>query len=218
MVHCPQEFGFTDEEVRKMCDDYHLSHKYETFREWYDEYLFGEAHVYNPWSMVQFMDDLQENEDWFPRSYWANTSSNSIVRSLIDRADESVKEEIGQLIDGGEITKPVHEDITYGEIYDTMDNLRNFLFFTGYLRKVREEMDMGERQRYLTMRIPNAEVEYIFRSKIRSWFQEWIKQRDMSRLHTAFISKDTETFEEEMNSTYWRPSVPWMNMKIIITG
>ncbi len=193
-------FGFTDEEVRKMCDDYHLSHKYETFREWYDEYLFEEAHVYNPWSMVQFMDDLQENEDWFPRSYWANTSSNSIVRSLIDRADESVKKEIGQLIDGSEITKPVHEDITYGEIYDTMDDLRNFLFFTGYLRKVREEMDMGERQYYLTMRIPNAEVEYIFRSKIRSWFQERIKQRDMSRLHTAFINKDTETFEEEMNS------------------
>lgn len=192
-------FGFTEEEVRSMCDDYHLSHKYETFREWYDGYLFGKAHVYNPWSVIQFMDDLQENEDWFPRSYWANTSSNSIVRSLVDRADESVKGEIEQLIGGGEITKPVHEDITYGEIYDTMDNLWNFLFFTGYLRKVREEMDMGERQRYLTMRIPNAEVEYIFRSKIRSWFQEQIRQRDLGRLHTAFISKDTETFEEEMN-------------------
>ncbi|MCX4342224.1 MAG: AAA family ATPase, partial [Lachnospiraceae bacterium] len=107
-------FGFTDDEVRKMCGDFQLPDKYDTFKNWYNGYIFGRANVYNPWSVIQFMDDLKQNPDWFPRSYWANTSSNSIVRKLIERADDSVKGEIEHLIDGGTIEKPVHEDITYG--------------------------------------------------------------------------------------------------------
>lgn len=192
-------FGFTDAEVRKICEDYQLPHKYEVMKEWYDGYLFGKMNVYNPWSVIQFMDDLQENADWFPRAYWANTSSNSIVRSLIERSDESAREEIGRLIGGGMIEKIVHEDITYGEIYETMDNLWNFMFFTGYFRKVSERFDVEEKQHYLTLKIPNAEVESIFRNKIMTWFQEKIKQRDKARLYAAFLEKDAQTLEEELN-------------------
>lgn len=158
-------FGFTDDEVKKICIDYQLPDKYKTFKSWYNGYIFGNANVYNPWSVIRFMDDVSLNHDWFPRSYWANTSSNSIVRKLIEKADDSVKGEIEHLIDGGAIEKPVHEDITYDEIYNTMDNMWNFMFFTGYFRKVEERMDDND-VRWLTMRLPNREVRYIFREKI----------------------------------------------------
>ena len=190
-------FGFTDGEVRKMCGDFGLSDKYDTFRDWYNGYVFGKANVYNPWSVIQFMDDLKQNPDWFPRSYWANTSSNSIVRKLIERADDSVKGEIEHLIDGGVIEKPVHEDITYDEIYRTMDNMWNFMFFTGYFRKVEERMDDND-IRWLTMRLPNREVRYIFREKVMSWFQERIQEKDLTGLYTAFVNKDTAALEEEL--------------------
>lgn len=190
-------FGFKDEEVRKLCGDYGLSHKYEVIKNWYDGYRFGNADVYNPWSVIQFMFDLQANENCYPKAYWANTSLNSIVRELIEIADESVKAEIELLIDGGSIEKPIHEDITYGEVYETMDNLWNFMFFTGYFRKVSEQVSEND-IRYLTFRIPNREVRYIFYTKVNAWFQAKMKERDMSRLHKAFIQKDVEVLEAEL--------------------
>ena len=93
-------FGFTQEEVQKLCNDYGMSHKYDIMQEWYNGYIFGHTNVYNPWSVIQFIDDLTENENRFPRSYWANTSSNTVVRRLIELADDSVKSELENLIDG----------------------------------------------------------------------------------------------------------------------
>ena len=181
-------FGFTDDEVRKICRDFNLSDKYDICREWYNGYLFGNENVYNPWSVVQFVDDLAQNRNRFPRAYWANTSSNSIVRKLLEMADDSVKGEIEHLIDGGVIEKPVHEDITYDEVYKTMDNMWNFMFFTGYFRKVGERMDADD-IRWLAMRLPNREVRYIFREKIMVWFQERIQEKDLAALYTAFVNK-----------------------------
>jgi len=154
--------------------------------------------VYNPWSVISFLYDLTDNSNSIPRPYWANTSSNSIVRTLIDRADDSAKSEIETLISGGTIEKVVHEDITYGEIYDDMDSLWNFMFFTGYFRKVSERYDEFERKYYLTLTIPNIEVETIFRDHIRTWFAQRIKQRDLSILHTAFLKKDTDTLQAQL--------------------
>ena len=190
-------FGFTPKEIRKICDDFGMQHKYDTIQEWYNGYIFGNTNVYNPWSVIQFLDDLQENENWYPRSYWANTSSNTVVRKLIDMADDSVKSELENLIDGGTVEKPVHEDLTYGEVYESMDNLWNFMFFTGYFKKVDERMGEDD-TRYLTFAIPNREVRYIFREKIMTWFNEKMKVRDLTRLHTAFINKDTQTLQEEL--------------------
>ena len=191
-------FGFTENEVKQLCDDYGLSHKYELIRKWYNGYVFGEANVYNPWSAIQYIFDLLENDEWFPRAYWANTSSNSIVRKLIDVADGDTREEIERLIPGGTIDKPVHEDITYDEIYKTMDNLWNFMFFTGYFRKAGERMDDATGTRYLTLTIPNEEVRYIFREKVLGWFDEQVKLKDRSRLLRAFVETDAEVVEEEL--------------------
>lgn len=191
-------FGFTCEEVEKLCRDYGMPQKYETFKDWYNGYIFGNTNVYNPWSVIQLMDDLVENVNCLPSSYWANTSSNSIVRRLIEIADEDTKKEIEALIEGESITKPVHEDITYDEVYKTMDNLWNFLFFTGYLKKERLWMEEKTSQQYVELTIPNAEVKYIFRTKILSWFGEKVHAKDRSALFQAVTCHDVEKMEEEI--------------------
>lgn len=191
-------FGFTEVEVMRLCDDYHLTHKFPLIKEWYNGYVFGNVNVYNPWSVISFIGDLQVDENELPASYWANTSSNSIVRTLIEMADDETRSEIEQLIAGKSIEKPVHEDITYDEIYKTMDNLWNFMFFTGYFRRVGERMDVETKQRYVELKIPNEEVKYIFRNKVLGWFQEIINRKDLSVLYHALIRQDPATLEQEL--------------------
>lgn len=100
------------------------------------------------------------------------------------------------MIEGKTIEKPVHEDITYDEVYDNMDNLYNFMFFTGYFKKVSERME-GE-SRYIKFTIPNKEVKYIFKTKILKWFDQKIKMRDFTNMYNAVIDKNVEGFEEEL--------------------
>jgi len=190
-------FGFTNEEVKKMCKDYNMENKYELIKEWYNGYIFGNANVYNPWSAVRFIKDLTFDINEFPSSYWANTSSNSIVKSLIEKADDETKAEIETLIEGKTIEKPIHEDITYDEIYDSMDNLYNFMFFTGYFKKISERIE--DDKKYLELAIPNKEIKYIFREKVLKWFDAKIKAEDLSKVYTSVLKGDVETFQKEIN-------------------
>ena len=194
-----EHFGFTDEEVVKICDDYNMQHKYETIKQWFNGYIFGETNVYNPWSVMQYVDDLKANINRLPKSYWANTSSNSIVKSLIERADDITKGEIEDLIEGKTIEKPVHEDITYEDVYDNLDNLWNFMFFTGYFKKISERMDENTQENFVELAIPNLEVKYIFRTKILKWFNEKIKNEDLSILYTSIINGEVDVFQKEVN-------------------
>ena len=205
-------FGFTDDEVFKMLEDYGLSDKYEEVRSWYNGYIFGESNVYNPWSTIMYLrDHIGANRDYYPVSYWANTSSNSIVRDLIERADSDTKAEIERLIEGGSIEKPVHEDITYDEIYKEQDNLWNFMFFTGYLKKTAERFDEKKKSTCITMMIPNGETEYIYRQKIINWFrQEIVQKSDRSALFEAMQNGDAEGFEKEINKLL-TPSISYMD-------
>ena len=194
-----EHFGFTDDEVIKICEDYNMQQKYETIKQWFNGYIFGETNVYNPWSVMQYVDDLKANINRLPKSYWANTSSNSIVKSLIERADDITKGEIEALIEGKTIEKPVHEDITYDDVYDNLDNLWNFMFFTGYFKKISERMDENTQENFVELAIPNLEVKYIFRTKILKWFNEQIKLCDMTKMFNAIINKNLELFEIELN-------------------
>ncbi len=203
-------FGFTDDEVRDLLDFYGLSDKYEEVRSWYSGYIFGESNVYNPWSTIMYLSDhTGANRDYFPVSYWANTSSNSIVRDLIERADSDTKEEIERLIEGGSIEKQVHEDITYGEIYQSQDNLWNFMFFTGYLKKISQRFESNKI--YATLVIPNLETNYIYSEKIINWFRtDIINKADRTPLFTAMRNGDAEGFEREINKLL-APSISYMD-------
>ena len=190
--------GFTDAEIKKMCEDYDLGDKYPEVKDWYNGYNFGQANVYNPWSTMYYVSDHVDNHEKFPVAYWANTSGNAIVRTLIDRAGREVKDEIEVLISGGSIEKPIHEDITYDEIDsdNDIDNLWNFMFFTGYFKKVSERFE--DRTRYIMMEIPNQEVLYIFENKIREWFDGKLKQRNAEPLYNAIRSKDADALKNEL--------------------
>ncbi len=191
-------FGFTNKEINKICNDYDLNDKYEELKDWYNGYIFGDENVYNPWSVVRYVKDMRINGEEYPTSYWANTSSNSIVKSLIERADDKTKNEIEALIEGKTIEKPIHEDITYDEVYDTLDNLWNFMFFTGYFKKISERVDR-EDNRFIELAIPNKEVKYIFRTKILKWFNEKIKTENLSYLYTSILNGDIKVFQKEIN-------------------
>lgn len=185
-------FGFTETEVEKMLKDYDLEQKIPEVKDWYDGYLFGDTEVYNPWSVINYVKTAISNKNPLPKPYWSNTSSNSIVRSLVEKADEEAKSEIETLIQGGIIEKPVHEDITYEDIDKSQDNLWNFLFFTGYLKKIGEYR--VDRTIYLKLAIPNEEVAYIYENTIQEWFRQRLEQTDLSYLYTAVLEGDCETF------------------------
>ncbi len=193
-------FGFKADEVQQLCHYYNMEDAYRVVREWYDGYTFGQTDIYNPWSVIQYVDDARANPNWLPMAYWANTSSNSIVRTLIDHSDDDGKMQIEELLAGGSIRVQIHEDITYGEIYDSSDNLWNFMYFTGYLRKISEWMEGSSI--YAELVIPNKEVHYIFEQKVQNWFRERMKGRDMTQLYTAFVNKDCAALEELINDIF----------------
>lgn len=187
-------FGFVQEEVDALLEYYGITEKREEARKWYDGYLFGNKEVYNPWSMINYVDDAISQSVFFPKPYWSNTSSNSIVKELIQNADSKAKMEIEYLIAGGTIEKQMHEDITYGDIYQSQDNLWNFLFFTGYLKTVSQRSE--ENEIYLTLKIPNEEIRYIYRNTIKEWFEQKIKVLDFRPMYEAVFKGDSETFEQ----------------------
>lgn len=121
------------------------------------------------------------------------------LKSLIERADDITKSEIEALIEGKTIEKAVHEDITYNDVYDNLDNLWNFMFFTGYFKKISERMDENTQEKFVELAIPNLEVKYIFRTKILKWFNEKIKSEDLSLLYTSIIKGEVDVFQREVN-------------------
>lgn len=206
-------FGFTAKETEDLLKFYDRESFMDTVREWYDGYLFGETEVYNPWSVINYVKQIWANPKAFPQPFWANTSSNSIVRTLVEGADIRVKQEIESLIEGEAIEKPVHEDIlesiplwreehakseeiTYEDIEPGKpgENLWNFLFFTGYLKKVKERMEGNVH--YISMTIPNEEVRYIYKNTVLAWFDSCVRKKDFSAFYKSIIGGDADLFEK----------------------
>ena len=182
-------FGFIQSEVNRILEYYEGNDKNSEVQKWYDGYFFGETEVYNPWSVINYVDN-----NFSAKPYWSNTSSNSIIRHLVEQADQKTKAELQELMDGGVIEKPVHEDITYEDMNRTNDNLWNFLFFTGYLKKIAERQE--ERNIYLKMALPNWEVKYIYENTIMEWFETELQKQNFSDLYQAMEEMDTEKIRE----------------------
>ena len=190
-------FGFTEDEVKAMLAYYDLAAELPEVKRWYDGYLFNETEIYNPWSILKYVNDRKDKVTKFALPYWSNTSSNSIVREMVGEADADAKRDLETLINGGTIEKQVHEDITYGDIHQSQDNLWNFLFFTGYLKKVGEQKEGNNLK--LEMKIPNIEIATIYENSISYWFEQRIKQTDRSQLKHALETGDCEAAEHFIN-------------------
>ena len=186
-------FGFTEEETERMLIDYGLEDRIPEAKDWYNGYIFGKDEIYNPWSIINYVYSIATDGKQFPEPYWSNTSSNQIIKDMVWQADEDMRKELDTLIGGGTIEKKIHENITYGDIHESEDNLWNFLFFTGYMKKVSERMDGDDV--YVTMKIPNREIRSVYRNQISSWFDKVVKNTDRGVLNKAILEGDTEAIE-----------------------
>jgi len=191
-------FGFTQGEVDAILKYYGLEEKRQLLRDWYDGYMFGNTEVYNPWSCVLAVTGWRKSMNALPSPHWVNTSSNSIVRKMIDMVKGEAKTELETLMTGGTISKVIHEDITYDEVYMNSDNIWNFMFFTGYLKKVSESLDGVKK--VLELSIPNMELRYIYETKIQEWFRERVNQRDFGKFHEAVLSGNATVVQEELGN------------------
>lgn len=187
-------FGFTEEEVKELLSFYQLDDKFDEVKNWYDGYRFGKTEIYNPWSIINYVNAAMTDPQAYPRPYWSNTSSNSIIKELIENADSAMKQEIEDLIAGGRVKKPVHEDITYDSIYESQDNLWDFLYFTGYLKSGRESFE--DDTEYVEFMIPNREIRTIYKRTIMTWFDKKMQNMDRSELIRALEDGDCEQFEK----------------------
>lgn len=193
-----EAFGFTQAETEQMLADYGIAERIPEAKEWYNGYLFGQTEIYNPWSIVKYVSSVAVNHEQFPAPHWANTSSNQIIKDMIIHADESVADDLDCLISGGTIEKQIHEDITYEDIHESDDNLWNFLFFTGYMKKVSERQE-GKRI-YITMKIPNMEIGYIYETQITEWLNQLVKDTDRTELYRAVMEGDTKCIASGVES------------------
>ena len=172
-VRFDETFGFTDAEVKKMLEYYGLDKYSETVKEWYDGYRFGNADVYCPWDVINFCSDHLENQKLQPKNYWANTSGNDVINHFIESVNEPqkvTKIELEQLVNGGMVQKEINTELTYKELYSSVDNLWSTLFMTGYLTQ-RGEAD-GNRYNLV---IPNQEIRNIVINHILKMFQNTVK-------------------------------------------
>ena len=191
-----EHFGFTDSEVMRLLADYNLSDHFDVTKSWYDGYRFGDADVYCPWDVVNYVDLLKADPKAKPRAFWINTSGNDLVKRFVDKADKTTQGEIERLINGEAIEKNVRSELTYNEIDDSIDNLWSVLFTTGYLTKD-GETDDGK----LRLVIPNREVREVFILQIQEWFRKTFVRDDkpMRDFCQAFQTGDVETIQKHLN-------------------
>lgn len=196
-----EQFGFTDSEVKKLLSDYGMDSHFNEVKEWYDGYHFGRADVYCPWDVINHADHLRDDGDAKPQTYWINSSGNSLVRRLINRADSSTKDEIERLIAGEAIEKVIRQDLTYDEIENSIDNIWSVLFTTGYLTKIGEvKLPDSESYAYMLV-IPNKEVREVFVLQIQEWFKAVVANDNdtMKLLSKAILDKDEEILARQLN-------------------
>jgi len=196
-----EQFGFTDSEVKKLLSDYGMDSHFDEVKEWYDGYHFGKADVYCPWDVINHADHLRDDSDAKPQTYWINSSGNSLVRRLINRADSSTKDEIERLIAGEAIEKVIRQDLTYDEIENSIDNILSVLFTTGYLTKIGEvKLPDSESYAYMLV-IPNKEVREVFVLQIQEWFKAVVANDNdtMSLLSKAILDKDEAILARQLN-------------------
>lgn len=190
-----ETFGFTDAEVKELLRYYGQEKYYETVKEWYDGYRFGNVDVYCPWDVINFCSDHLADPGLEPKNYWANTSGNSVISHFIDsvgKPQKLTRMELEQLVNGGIVQKEINSELTYKELYSSIDNLWSTLFMTGYLTQRGEPS--GNRYNLV---IPNREIRNIITNHIMKMFKENVKDdgKTVSDLCDALLNQNPEKVE-----------------------
>ncbi|MEZ3436726.1 MAG: ATP-binding protein [Lachnospiraceae bacterium] len=201
-VRFAEHFGFTDREVKELLEYYDLSDKLELFKEWYDGYRFGEAHVYCPWDVLNQCDKFCESGNARMESHWENSSSNNIVKEILEHSNETTKAEIEALISGEYVEKSLISGLTYSD-FDSKEPqkkqmyLWSVLFAAGYLTDAGKPAGKVHR-----LVIPNKEILGIYEERILFWFgtRAVSNTERWKKFCTAVKEGDGETFQQLFNS------------------
>ncbi len=190
--------GFTDENVRKLLEDAGLSDEYDTVSEWYDGYIFGREKMYCPWDVLLYVRSVLDgsySEAMGPESYWVNTSSTNqnLIHGFLGKTDD-VTENFEILLAGETIECPVNEHVPYHLIHESGENLWSALLETGYLSKA-----ATEKARVYPLRIPNKEIQIVFRQEVWDYFKDKVDNKSVKELKNALWSEDADSAENAMN-------------------
>ena len=193
-------FGFTEDEVTKLLNYYKLYDFHDTVRNWYNGYQFGDTSVYCPWDVIKYAQILLKDKEAEPENYWVNTSGNDLIRRLLKKTNQSTRNEIEQLINGGTITKPIRQELTYGEVEDSIDNIWSVFYSTGYLTCRRRVPG-----KQMELALPNREVRELFIDLIKDWFEETTRADSarINRFCAAFPKGDAATIQDMLHDYLW---------------
>ena len=196
-----EQFGFTDDEVRKLLTDYDGAERYPDVKEWYDGYHFGNTDIYCPWDVINFAKKLVFDTSARPSAFWINSSGNDMVKRFVDKADQTTRDEIEKLVAGGFVEKQLRLDLTYDEIDNTIDNLWSVLFTTGYLTTAGEVRLPDSESYAYKLVIPNKEVREVFVLQIQEWFKAVVAKDDdtMKLLSRSILDKDEKQIARQLN-------------------
>ncbi len=193
-------FGFTNADVDEILKFYGLTSYKDVIRDWYDGYRFGNTDVYCPWDVINYCDELLADPHAEPENYWANTSGNDLIRRLLKKANQSTKNDVEQLINGGTVIKPIRQELTYREAEASIDNVWSVLYSTGYLTCRRRVP--GKK---MELALPNREVRALFIDLVKDWFEE-TTQADSARINrfcAAFPKGDAAAVQDMLNDYLW---------------
>ena len=195
-------FGFTNEDVDEILKFYGLSSYKDIIRDWYDGYRFGDTDVYCPWDVINYCDELLAAPSVPPKNYWANTSGNDLIRRMLKNANLTTKNEVEELLNGGQITKRIKQELTYSEIDDSIENVWSVLYATGYLTG--KHMEQADADIFLLW-VPNGEIRKLFYELAEDWFRE-VTRSDTPKITgfcAAFPAGDAMTIQEMLGDYLW---------------
>ena len=201
-VRYDEFFGFTNADVDEMLAFYGLSPYKDVIRDWYNGYRFGDTNVYCPWDVINYCDELLAAPSVPPKNYWANTSGNDLIRRMLKKANLTTKNEVEELLNGGQITKRIKQELTYREIDDSIENVWSVLYATGYLTGMHVKQEDAD---IFRLWIPNGEIRKLFYELVEDWFRE-VTRSDTSRISrfcAAFPAGDTATIQEMLSDYLW---------------
>lgn len=187
-----RHFGFTREEVEKLLDDYGHAEKMPEACEWYDGYLFGQTEIFNPWSVINYVD-----ENCFPKAFWQSTGSNEIIGDIIGSATPDIAENLRGLLQGKAVTTSVDTGVIYPEAGKNPSGIYSFLLMAGYLR-CREIIPQSDGNYMCRVSIPNREISYVYAREIISRMGIPGAESAAAAIQQAIFERDIESLQNSI--------------------
>lgn len=186
-------FGFTQEETDRMLDDYSFGLCQEAVKEWYNGYIFGGKVVYNPWSVLCYI-----NKGGILSPYWVNTGSDILLRHLLAEGPTQVRQGVETLIQGGTLRSIINDKLSFPDLLTNQSNIWSFMLFCGYL-KASDPKSVNDLMEY-TLEVPNREVKTVFTTIILSWINTGpVKNDRLELMLQALDENNINIFERVLN-------------------